>query len=211
MQPIDCILGMTSNHWHSVDAHENHIEIAFEQSIIVCDESHTHYWHRVLCWHYCLHPGVLLPLNFWSTAFYTIWGRKDVAPLHSHAFGRQLTACTSFHLFFANLARLPYHSLSGSFSWLSITYPKQFQISQPCTPSLWGELCLWIYGWMQHNGSHSDRSVMCIDRCSYDTYGITQLNFCAPCDTNIAFALSHNSDFQKETERVGRFTVLFGF
>ena len=50
------------------------------------------YW---VCMWYCLHPGVLLPLNFWSTAIHTIWGRDEVAFTHSHAFGQQFAPCRS--------------------------------------------------------------------------------------------------------------------
>jgi len=38
----------TQNRWHSVDAHINHIETAFVHSIIVCNQSYTHYWPPVL-------------------------------------------------------------------------------------------------------------------------------------------------------------------
>jgi len=43
MQPIDCWMCKTQNRWHSVDAHINHIETAFVHSIIVCNQSYTHY------------------------------------------------------------------------------------------------------------------------------------------------------------------------
>jgi hypothetical protein len=80
---------------------------------------------------YCrLHPGLLLPLNFWSTDIYTSWVRNDVALSHSRPVGRQLTACRSFHLCLVNIARLPHHSLSSSFSSISMMYHKQIQISQ---------------------------------------------------------------------------------
>jgi hypothetical protein len=50
-----------------------------------------------VCMYYRLLPGVLLPLTFWSTAIYAIWVWNDVALSHSRAFGRQLTACRSYH------------------------------------------------------------------------------------------------------------------
>jgi hypothetical protein len=50
-----------------------------------------------VCMHYCLHPGVLLPHTFWSTAIYAFWVRNDMALIHSSAFGRQLMASRSFH------------------------------------------------------------------------------------------------------------------
>ena len=52
------------------------------------------YW---VCMYYRLHPGVVLPLNFWSTANHAIWERDDVALSHSCAFGWQFRACRSFH------------------------------------------------------------------------------------------------------------------
>ena len=50
-----------------------------------------------VCMYYRLHPGVLLPPTFWSTAIYAIWVWNGVALSHCRAFGRQLTACRSFH------------------------------------------------------------------------------------------------------------------
>jgi len=127
--------------------------------------------------YYRLHPVVLLPLNFWSTAIYVIWERNDVALSHSCAFSRQLTACRSFRYFLANIARLPHHCLSSFFSSISMTYHKQFQISQPCARSLCGELCSWLYGWIRNDGCRSDRFVMHTDRSSDDPYDITHWNF----------------------------------
>jgi len=130
-----------------------------------------------VCMYYCLHPGVLLPLTFWSTAIYAIWVWNDVALLHSRAVGRQWTSCRSFHSFWVNIARLPHPSLSSSFSSISMTYHKQFQISQSCAPGLCGGLCSWIHGWMQHDGCHSDRFVWRTDRSFHDMYAITHLNY----------------------------------
>ena len=50
-----------------------------------------------ICMYYHLHPGVLLPLNFKSTAIHAIWVRDEVALLHSHTFSREFMACWSFH------------------------------------------------------------------------------------------------------------------
>jgi len=100
-----------------------------------------------VCMYYHLHPGGLLPLNFWSTTIYTIWVRNGVAQSHSRDFGRQLMACRSFHYFLVNIARLPHHSSSSFFSSISMTYHKQFQISQiMCTRSVRGvmQLDTWI-------------------------------------------------------------------
>jgi hypothetical protein len=52
-----------------------------------------------ICMNYSLHPRVLLPFNFWSTAIHAIWVRDGVALSHSCAFGRQFTACRSFYYF----------------------------------------------------------------------------------------------------------------
>jgi len=48
MQPMDCGMCKTQNHWQSVDAHINHIETAYVHSIIICNQSYTHYWPPVL-------------------------------------------------------------------------------------------------------------------------------------------------------------------
>jgi len=62
-----------------------------------------------VCMYYRLHPGVLLTLNFWSTAIYTIWLRNDVA----------YYILRSFHKFLVNTVRLPNHSLSMVHSTLA--------------------------------------------------------------------------------------------
>jgi len=45
----------------------------------------------------CLHPEALWPLDFWSPSIHVMWVSDDVAQSHSCAFGRQLTACRSYH------------------------------------------------------------------------------------------------------------------
>jgi len=130
-----------------------------------------------VCMYYRLHPAVLLPLNFWSTAIYAIWVGDDVALSFSHTFGRQLTVCRSVHSFLVNIARLPHHSLSSSFFSISMTYHKQFQLSQPCAPGLCGDLCSSIHTWIYHDSCPSDQFVMRTDHSFYDTYNITHLNF----------------------------------
>jgi hypothetical protein len=45
MQPIDCQMCKTWNHWHSVDVHSNHIETAFVHTLIVCNKSYTLIWY----------------------------------------------------------------------------------------------------------------------------------------------------------------------
>jgi hypothetical protein len=62
----------------------------------------TNYIHIIdiqycVCMYYRLYPGILLPLNFWSTAIHTIWVRDEVVRSHSHTFGRQFEACWTFH------------------------------------------------------------------------------------------------------------------
>ena len=141
--------------------------------------NHMHIFdiHDGVCMYYRLHPAVLLPLNFWSTAIYALWGGKNFAQSHSRTFGWQFVACKSFHQFCVMIAQLPHHFLSSSFSLISMTYHKQFQISQSCAPGLCGELCSWIHEWIRHDGCRSDRFVMRTDRSSYDTYDIPHLNF----------------------------------
>ena len=45
---IDCQMCKTVNHWHSIDAHCNHIETAFVHPIFVRNHSYTPYWHPIL-------------------------------------------------------------------------------------------------------------------------------------------------------------------
>jgi len=149
----------------------------YNQSLYATNQIHSYDIHYCVCIYYRLHPGVLLPLNFWSTGIYAIWVRNDVALSHSCAFGRQLTACELFNYFLVNIARLPHNFLSSSFSSISMTYHKQFQRSQPCAPGLCRKLCSWIHGWIWHDGCRLDWFVMRPDRSSYDTYDITHLNF----------------------------------
>jgi len=130
-----------------------------------------------VCMCYRLHPGVLLPLNFWSTAIHAIYVRDDVAISHSRAFGWQFTACRSFLWFLVNIARLPHLSLSSSFSLICMTHHMPFQLFHPCAQGPCGEVCRWIHGWMQHDGRRSGRFIMSTDHSLYDTYDITQLNF----------------------------------
>jgi len=176
--PIDCQMCKTVDRWHSVDTHFNHIETAFVHPIIVRNNSYTHYWHPILRLHVLSFASrSFITSQFLISAIHAIWVRNDVALSHSRAFGRQFTACRTFHLFLVNIARLPHLSLSSSFSSISMTYHKQFQISQPCARGLCGELCSWIHGWMQHDGRRSDWFVLSTDCSFYDTYDITHLNF----------------------------------
>jgi len=48
MLPIDCWMCKTQNRSHSVGTHINHVETAFVHSIIVCNQSYTHYWPPLL-------------------------------------------------------------------------------------------------------------------------------------------------------------------
>ena len=47
MPPIDFQICKTENRWHSVDADINHIETALVNSIIVYNESYTHFWEPI--------------------------------------------------------------------------------------------------------------------------------------------------------------------
>jgi len=118
-----------------------------------------------VCMWYLLHPGVLLPLYFWSTAIHAILVRDDLAQSHCLAFGRHFTACRPFHHLLVNMARLPPLALFSPFSLISMTHHEQFQIFQPSARCRWGELWSWIHGWMQDDGHHWDIFVMSTD-CS---------------------------------------------
>lgn len=132
------------------------------------------YW---VSMYYCLHSRVLLPLKFWSTTIHSIWVRVDAALSNACASGRQFALCTSFHLFFVNIVRHPHLSLSSAFSLISIMYHMQFEISQPCTRGLGGELCTWVYAWIWHGGLRSDRFVKSTDDSFHHMYNIIHFNF----------------------------------
>jgi len=161
-----------------VDAHINHIETAFVHSIIVSNKSNTQLWHPLLR---------LYLLSFASRSFVTIQflincylrylSEKMTWPYHIPALSPAIDGMWIISLVLVNIARLPHHSLSSSFSSISMTYHKQFQISQPCAPGLCGKLCSWIHGWIWHDSCGIDWFVMRTDRSSYDTYDITHLNF----------------------------------
>jgi len=176
--PIDCRMCKTVNRWHSVDAHFNHIETAFVHPIIVHNDSYTDYWHPILRLHVLSFASrSFITSQFLISDIHAIWVRNDVALSHSRAFGRQFTACRTFHYVLVNIARHPHLSLSSSFSSISMMYHKQFQISQPCARGLCRELYSWIHGWMEHVSHRSDWYVLSTDRSFYVTYDITHLNF----------------------------------
>jgi hypothetical protein len=58
-----------------------------------------------------------------------------------------------------------------------MTYHRQFEISQPCTPGLCGELCSWINRWMVHDSPNAARFVLSTDCSFYVMYDITNSNF----------------------------------
>ena len=101
----------------------------------------------------------------------------NVALSHSSTFSLQFTACRSIHSFFINIAKLPHFALYSSFSSIFRTYHNQFPKYSLCAPGLNAEWRSWIYGWMQHDGGHSYRFALRIDRCSSGWYAITDSNF----------------------------------
>jgi len=127
-----------------------------------------------------LHPEPSCPLNFRTTTIHVIWMMDDVASAHSRAYGWQFQVCWFLHWFLINIAWLPHLSWSSSFSSISMTYHKQFSKSQPCAPGLSRELCIWTNGWMQHDGCHTERFVLCTDQSFYNLYDITHLKFISP-------------------------------
>ena len=58
-----------------------------------------------------------------------------------------------------------------------MTYHKQFPKYWLYAPGRKAELHNWIGGWMLHDGGHSYRFALRIDRSFYDTYAITALYF----------------------------------
>jgi len=98
MPPIDCWICITYNRWHSVDAHINHIESAFAHSIIVCNQLYTHFWHPVLRLYVLLFAfRSFVTCQFLINCCLRYLSEKWHGLLHSRPFGRQLTACRSFH------------------------------------------------------------------------------------------------------------------
>jgi len=96
--PIDCRMCKTVNRWHSVDANFNHIETAFVRPIIVRNDSYRDYWHPILRLHVLSFASrSFITSQFLISDIHAIWVRNDVALSHSRAFGRQFTACRTFH------------------------------------------------------------------------------------------------------------------
>jgi len=124
-----------------------------------------------------LYPKALWHLNVWSTDEHDLWAMDNVALSHSSAFSWQFTPCRSIHSFFINIAQLPHSALCSSFSSIFITYHKKISICSPCAPGLNAEWRSWMYGWIKHDGGHSYRFALCIDRSSSDRYAITHRNF----------------------------------
>jgi len=124
-----------------------------------------------------LYPQALWRHNVWSTDAHDLWAMDNVALSHSSAFSWQFTTCRSIHSFFINIAQLPHFALCSSFSSIFMTYHKQFSKCSLCAPGLNAEWRSWMYGWMHHNGGHSYRFALHIDRSFYHWYAITDSNF----------------------------------
>jgi len=124
-----------------------------------------------------LYPKALWHLNVWSTDAHDLWAMDNVALSHSSAFSWQFTACRSIHSSFINIAQLPHFAICSSFSSICMTYLKQISKSSLCAPGLNAEWQSWMYGWMQHDGGHSYRFALCINRSFPDWYAIADSNF----------------------------------
>ena len=130
-----------------------------------------------MCMNTQLHPKALGRLNVWSTDAHDLWVMDNVALSPSSAFSWQFTACRFIHSFFINIVQLPHFALCSSFSSIFMTYHKQFSKYSLCAPGLNAEWCSWIYGWMRHDGGHSYRFALRVDRSSSDWYAIADSNF----------------------------------
>jgi len=115
----------------------NNTHPLYTQLLYVTNHIHNidiRYW---VSKYFRLHTEALWPLNFWSISINVMWVGDDVALSRSCAFGRQLTACRSFHQLFSNIAWLPHVSSSRSFSSICMTYIKQLStIWIMCTRSV---------------------------------------------------------------------------
>lgn len=96
---------------------------------------------------------------------------------YSGAFCGQFTSIWSSHWLLVNMGCPAHGSSCSSFSSISVTYYKQFQISQPGSQGLCGRFCWWTHGWMQQDAGHSDGFVLNTDSSGYDFYDITHFNF----------------------------------
>jgi len=124
-----------------------------------------------------LYPKALWHLNVWSTDAHDLQAMNNIPLSHSSAFSWQFAACRFIHSFFINIAPLPHFVLCSSFSLISMTYHKQFSKCSLCAPGLNAEWRSWMYGWMQHDGGHSYRFTLRIDRSFSDWYAISDSNF----------------------------------
>jgi len=124
-----------------------------------------------------LHPNALWRLNVWSTDAHDLWAMDNIVLSHSSTFSWKFTACRSIHSSSINIAQLPHFAQCSSFSSIFMTYHKHFSKCSPCAPGLNAEWRSWMYGWMQHDGGHSYKFVLRIDRSSSDWYAITDSNF----------------------------------
>jgi len=98
MQPIDCWMCKTQNRSHSVDNHINHIETAFVHSIIVCNQSYTHYWPPVLRMYVLSFASRSFVISqFLTNCYLRYLSEKWRGPITFLRFGRHMTACWSFH------------------------------------------------------------------------------------------------------------------
>jgi hypothetical protein len=86
-----------------------------------------------------------------------------------------LTPYISIRWFQIYIAQFPHHSLSSSFSPISLMYHKQPSNSRPCAANLSGELCSWMHGLMQRVGCHSSMFGLRIDRSIDESYAITDI------------------------------------
>jgi len=145
-----------------------------------------------------LNPKPSKPLNFWSTTWHFVWVINEVGLSRCSAFGRQLTAYLSTHWFWIYSARHPHLSSSSSFSAISMTYHKQFSISEPCAPALWRELCSWMHDRMHHDSRNSFSFASGFDGCINYSYDITDLYFAT--EFRLWFSLNCLT-YQEQAER----------
>jgi len=128
-----------------------------------------------------LYPKGWWRLDVCSTDAHDLWAVDNVALSHSSAFSWQFTACRSIHSFFINIAQLPHFALCSPFSSIFMTYHKHLSKCSLSAPGLNAEWHSWMYGWMQHDGGHSYRFALRIDRSFYDWYAITDSNCVSQC------------------------------
>jgi len=135
MEPFDCWMCQTKNCWYPVDTHIKHIEIAVLHLIIVWNESHTHYWHPILCSQgLSFASKTFVASQFWINLYPHYQSQVtqlNYIPALSASNLRHVDIFTSFWVTLLNVLtsphpaptpRFPWHTIRN-FNYLNLVYP----------------------------------------------------------------------------------------